>query len=210
MTKRGVPGVWTYAYYDGWMPNYMFFIAHTHNAIGRFYEVQGYGPDPYTVRPGREAMSREWFRPLPPLPQMKWGPRNSVNIQQSALLFALHHVAEHRETYLDNYWLKNKRSVEKRRSGPTFAWLVPAQQRRKADAADAVNDLRRQGLEISVAESSFRAGGLDVSPGDFVIRADQPFRTLAAMYFAIQQFPSSGPQPYDDSGWSFSCCAMSA
>ena len=51
MTKRGVPGVWTYGFYDGWVPNYMFFIAHTHNAIGRFYEVQSYGPDPYDVRP---------------------------------------------------------------------------------------------------------------------------------------------------------------
>ena len=50
MTKRGVPGVWTYGFYDGWVPNYMFFIAHAHNAIGRFYEVQSYGPDPYDVR----------------------------------------------------------------------------------------------------------------------------------------------------------------
>ena len=31
MTKRGVPGVWTYGFYDGWVPNYMFFIAHAHN-----------------------------------------------------------------------------------------------------------------------------------------------------------------------------------
>ena len=45
MTKRGVPGVWTYGFYDGWVPNYMFFIAHSHNSIGRFYEVQSYGPD---------------------------------------------------------------------------------------------------------------------------------------------------------------------
>jgi len=87
MTRRGVPGVWTWAYYDGWMPNYMFFIAHTHNAIGRFYEVQGYGPDPYTVRLDRDATSREWFRPLPPAPTIKWGPRNTVNLEQSALLF---------------------------------------------------------------------------------------------------------------------------
>jgi hypothetical protein len=35
MTKRGVPGVWTYGFYDGWVPNYMFFIAHSHNAIGQ-------------------------------------------------------------------------------------------------------------------------------------------------------------------------------
>ncbi|HSU97088.1 MAG TPA: M14 family zinc carboxypeptidase, partial [Gemmatimonadaceae bacterium] len=51
MTKRGVPGVWTYGYYDGWTPNYLFFIAHTHNEVGRIYEVQSYGPDNYVVKP---------------------------------------------------------------------------------------------------------------------------------------------------------------
>jgi hypothetical protein len=43
MTKRGVPGVWTYDYYDGWIPNYMFWIGVTHNSVGRFYETQSYG-----------------------------------------------------------------------------------------------------------------------------------------------------------------------
>ncbi len=38
MTRRGVPGVWTHGFYDGWAPNYMFYIANGHNAIGRFYE----------------------------------------------------------------------------------------------------------------------------------------------------------------------------
>ena len=54
MTKRGVPGVWTYGFYDGWVPNYMFFIAHSHNAIGRFYEVQSYGPENRTVTAGAD------------------------------------------------------------------------------------------------------------------------------------------------------------
>ena len=68
MTKRGVPGVWTYGFYDGWVPNYMFFIAHSHNSIGRFYEVQSYGPDPLRGAPGATTTSKEWFRPNPPLP----------------------------------------------------------------------------------------------------------------------------------------------
>ena len=207
LTRRGVPGVWTYGYYDGWTPNYMFFIAHTHNAIGRFYEVQGYGPDPYEVRPDKEAMSQEWFRPSPPVPFMKWGPRSSVNLQQSALLFSLHHVAGQRETYLDNYWLKNKRSVEKGRTGPTFAWVISASQRRKSDVVDAVNELRRQGLEVSVASSSFRTAGdtdaVAVNAGDYIVRADQPFRTLAAMYFAVQRLPASDHTIFDDTGWTF-------
>jgi len=28
-------------FYDGWAPNYMFYIANGHNAIGRFYETYG-------------------------------------------------------------------------------------------------------------------------------------------------------------------------
>ena len=203
LTKRGVPGVWTYGFYDGWVPNYMIFIAHSHNAVGRFYEVQGYGPDPYDVRPSAAALSREWFRPNPPLPFIKWGPRNNTNIQQSALLVSLNHVARNRELYLENYWLKNKRSVEKGRSGPVNAWVIPAAQRRKADTAAAVNDLRRQGLEISRAVSAFAAGGVDVKPGDYVVRGDQPYRTLAEMYFSIQNYAPQNPAPYDDTGWTF-------
>ncbi|HEX6050493.1 MAG TPA: hypothetical protein VFZ21_14535, partial [Gemmatimonadaceae bacterium] len=203
MTKRGVPGVWTYGFYDGWVPNYMFFIAHTHNAIGRFYEVQSYGPDNYEVRPPATTTSREWFRPNPPLPQIKWGPRNNVNIQQSALLIALNHVAKNRETYLENYWLKNRRSVDKGRNGPPYAWVIPAAQRRKQDAAEAVNDLRRQGLEIHRATSSFRAGNVSVNAGDYVVRGDQPYRTLAEMYFSLQNYAVGNPRPYDDTGWTF-------
>src|SRR5262245_3797619 len=192
MTRRGVPGVWTYGFYDGWVPNYMFFIAHGHNAIGRFYEVQSYGPDPYEVRPPATTTSREWFRPNPPLPSIKWGPRNSTNIQESALLLSLNHVAKNREMYLENYWIKNKRAVEKGRSGASYGWIIPAKQYRKADAAQAVNDLRAQGLEIQKG-----AGG------DYIIRGDQPYRTVADMYFSVQNYAPANPRPYDDTGWTF-------
>jgi hypothetical protein len=203
MTKRGVPGVWTYGFYDGWTPNYMFFIAHSHNAMGRFYEVMGYGPDNRTVTAQPNTTSREWFRPNPPLPSIQWGPRNNTNIQQSAILIALNHVAKNKDTYLENYWLKNKRAFQKGTEGPTYGWVVPATQKRKADAADAVNELRRQGLEVHTATGAFKAGNIDVKPGDYVIRGDQPYRTLADMYFSIQNFSPSNPRPYDDTGWTF-------
>ncbi|MBI3982109.1 MAG: hypothetical protein HY337_04310, partial [Gemmatimonadetes bacterium] len=162
LTKRGVPGVWTYGFYDGWVPNYMFFAAHSHNATGRFYEVQSYGPDTTTVRLQATQTSREWFRPNPPLPSISWGPRNNTNIQQSAMLIALNHVAKNKDLYLENYWLKNKRQVEKGRNGPPFAWVIPAGQRRKGEVADAVNALRTQGVEFHVATATFKAGAVDV------------------------------------------------
>jgi Zinc carboxypeptidase len=203
MTKRGVPGVWTYGFYDGWVPNYMFFAAHAHNATGRFYEVQSYGPDTTTVRPGATTTSREWFRPNPPLPSIAWGPRNNTNIQESAILIVLNHVAKNKDTYLENYWLKNKRQVEKGKTGPIFAWVIPAGQYRKQEAADVVNTMRAQGLEFHTASRSFKAGNVDVQAGDYVIRGDQPYRILAEMYFSVQNFAPSNPSPYDDTGWTF-------
>ena len=202
MAKRNVPGVWTYGFYDGWVPNYMFFIAHAKNAVGRFYEVQSYGPDIIeNLRMGANATSREWFRPNPPLASIKWGPRNNTNIQESALLIALNYVARNKETFLENYWLKNKRALDKGRTQAPYAWVIPAAQRRKADAADLVNSLRRQGLEIQRASAPFKAGAVSVAAGDYVIRADQPYRTMADMYFSLQNYAPANPRPYDDTGW---------
>jgi len=202
MTKRGVPGVWTYGYYDGWVPNYLFWIALTHNSFGRFYEVQSYGPDNNAdLTLGANATSREWYRPNPPLPTIKWGPRNNTNIQESALLFAMNQVAKNKELYLENYYMKNKRAIDKGTNGPTYGWVIPAAQRRKADAADMVNDLRTQGVEVHRASAAFKVGAVDVAAGDYVIRGDQPYRTLAEMYFAVQNYPIGNPNPYDDTGW---------
>ena len=70
MTRRGVPGVWTHGFYDGWAPNYMFYIANGHNAIGRFYETFGNGgADTRERKLPDSSTSRTWYRPNPPLPQ---------------------------------------------------------------------------------------------------------------------------------------------
>jgi hypothetical protein len=110
-------------------------------------------------------------------------------------------VARDHELYLENYWLKSKRAIEKGRNGPEFAWVVPAAQRRKADAADMVNELRRQGIEVHTSDAAFKAGSVEVAAGDYVIRGDQPYHTLLEMYFGVQNYPAANPRPYDDTGW---------
>jgi hypothetical protein len=202
MTKRGVPGVFTYGFYDGWVPNYLFWIAMTHNSFGRFYEVQSYGPDPNpNLTLAATTTSREWFRQNPPLPSIAWGPRNNTNIQESALLIAMNKVAKDHELYLENYWLKARRAIDRGKNGPLYAWLIPAGQRRKADAADMVNELRRQGAEVHIATASYKAGNVEVAKGDYIIRGDQPYRTLIDMYTSVQNYPTANPRPYDDTGW---------
>jgi hypothetical protein len=202
MAKRGVPGVWTYGFYDGWVPNYLFWIAETHNSFGRFYEVQSYGPDvTEKLQLPATTTSREWYRPNPPLPTVKWGPRNNTNIQESAILLALNKVAKEKELYLENYWLKNKRSVQKGKDGPVYGWTIPANQLHRVNAAEMVNDLRHQGVEVEIARKDNTIGNLKVAAGDYIIRADQPYRTLVDMYFSLQNYPVANPLPYDDTGW---------
>ena len=99
--------------------------------------------------------------------------------------------------------MKNKNAVNKGKNGPTYGWVIPATQKRKSDAAQAVNDLRTQGLEVHTASSAFKLGNVDVKPGDYIIRGDQPYRTIADMYFAVQNYAPSNPRPYDDTGWTF-------
>ena len=199
MTKRDVPGVWTYNYYDGWVPNYMFWIGVTHNSVGRFYETQSYGGA--VNRPLPVTQSREWYRPNPTPPDMTWGPRNNVNMQESALLLAMNYVARNKETFLENYYLKNKHTIERGRAKAPYAYVIPAAQRRKVEAAELMNLIRREGAEVHVAGGAFTLGSIQVAPGDYIVRLDQPYGGIVETLLGLQFYAPENPRPYDDTGW---------
>jgi hypothetical protein len=149
MTRRGVPGVWTHGFYDGWAPNYMFYIANGHNAIGRFYETFGNGgADTRERKLPDSATSRTWYRPNPPMPKVKWSIRNNINMQQSALLLALKFVADNHDEFLSNFLLKSKRSVAKAKTEGPAAWIIVNDGKRPALAAQLARLLQRQGAEV--------------------------------------------------------------
>ena len=203
LTKRGLPGVWTHDFYDGWTPNYMFWVANGHNSIGRFYETYtSRGADCHTVKLPDRQTSIEWFRPNPPINGVRWCIRNNINYQQSGLLIALNYMARNGHRYLDQFYRKGVRAVERGRAkeGPN-AFHIPAIQARPVEAANLVNLLRFHGLEVQRADRAFKAGGVEVAAGDYVIRLDQPYGPLAKTYFSRQDYGADDPRPYDDTGW---------
>src|SRR5439155_5122709 len=112
------------------------YIANGHNAIGRFYETfGGRGADTGVRTVGAQA-NRDWFRPNPPLPRVNWSIRNNVNLQQSAILLAMSFVAENKERFLRNFYLKSKRSVAKATTEGPAAWVIPADDPRPVACAD--------------------------------------------------------------------------
>jgi hypothetical protein len=204
LTKRGLPGVWTHDFYDGWAPNYMMFIPQMRNSIGRFYETYtSFGAECDTSRLAPTQTSVEWFRPNPPLNGVRWCIRNNINYQESGVILALSYTAQNASTFLENFWLKSKRAVERGRSASPNLWVIPAEQPRRLEAANLVNLLRLQGVEVQRAGAAFSAAGVSVAAGDYVVRMDQPYGPLAGDLLGVQTYRASDPSPYDDTGWTF-------
>jgi hypothetical protein len=201
MTRRGVPGVWTHGFYNGWAPSYAFYVALLHNSIGRFYETfGGTGADTMTRTVAGQSQ-RAWYRPFPPLPAVKWSFRNNINLQQSGVLFALNHVADNRGKFLDNFYRKSKRAVAKATTEGPAAWVLPSDDKRPLAAAGLVNLLRRQGAEIHTADKEFKIKKDTFPAGSYIIRMDQPYSRCVDMLLDTQYFNPNDPRPYDDTGW---------
>jgi hypothetical protein len=228
LTRKGLPGVWTHGFYDGWAPNYLFWIGFGHNAVGRFYETFGNHVPSTEERVVRRFSDRAWFRPNPPLPTVKWSLRNNVNYQQSGVLLALADVASRRTHFLEQYWTLGKRSVAKARTEGPAAYVFDAGQKRQGQLRDLITLLQAHGIEVQVAEGPFtiNPGWPPVTPkpagedekgkkekkspaaneavafaaGSFVVRMDQPLSRLADTLLDTQ-YVRGDERVYDDTGW---------
>ena len=233
LTKLGLPGVFTHGNFDTWSPGYLMFIAAMHNGISRLYETFGNGgadteerildPDEY---------ARTWYKPNPPLPKVLWSQRDNNNYQQSGLLTALYYFAQHGQHFLDNFWQKSKRSIEKPRLAGPAAYVLTSDEKDKGAQMHLLRALLRQHVEISRASAPFTVEIADdtenadsekgkksasvVPPkvatvkrtfpaGSWVIRMDQPYSRIADTLLDRQYWSPDDPQkhPYDDTGWSF-------
>lgn len=156
LTEKGVVGVWTHGFYDGWAPNYMFYVANGHNSIGRFYETFGNLYPETTERTLRPSeTSRTWYRPNPPLPKVKWSLRNNTNLEESGVLLGLDYMAQHPQEFLGNFYLKSKRSVAKANTEGPAAWAILNDGKRPALAAQLAGLLQAQGVEVQRLDQEF-------------------------------------------------------
>jgi hypothetical protein len=201
MTRRGVPGVWSHGFYDGWAANYAFYVAHFHNSTGRFYETFGGTGADTMVRTAGADSKRAWYRPNPPLESVKWSFRNNINLQQSGLLITFKHVAQDPVKFLDDFYLKGKRSVAKARTEGPAGYVIPADGKRPLAAARLVDLLRLNGVEVHAAKGDFAIGQETYPAGSFIIRMDQPYSRCADMLLDTQYYNPGDPRPYDDTGW---------
>ncbi len=204
LTSQGLPGAFTWAFYDGWYPGYALWIANNHNSIGRFYETFGNAGGNTYLRDlseskfaGDEVTSREWYRPDPATAWVNWSSRNNINYMQAGVLASLSYTADNAQLLLKNYYQKGLNSIRKGKEEKPRAFIIPANQHDPSMAAHLVNQLRKQNIEVHKVVSG-------KNTNDYVVLLDQPYRNLAVNLLSKQNFPKEAKfPPYDDIAWTF-------
>jgi hypothetical protein len=113
----------------------------------------------------------------------------------------MNNVARNKEFFLENYYIKNKHTIERGQAKPPYAYVIPASQRKRVEAADLMNLLRREGAEVHTANAAFTAGNVQVAAGDYIVRMDQPYAAIVETLLGVQFYSPDNPRPYDDTGW---------
>jgi hypothetical protein len=230
MQSFGMPGAFTHGSFDTWSPGYLMFLASMHNGISRLYETFGNGgadTEKRILSPGE--YSRTWFRPNPPLPTVLWSQRDNNNYEQTALLSTLSYFAHNSKFFLNNFYLKSKRSVQKPGDAGPAAYVLPKDDRQWNRQMQLLKVLAFQHVEIQRLTAAATVAlppppkkdaeepkpGAPATPppptsqtfaaGSFVIRMDQPFSRAGDALLDRQFWAPDDPQktPYDDTGWSF-------
>ena len=202
MAAQGLPGTFTWAFFDGWWPGYAMWVANNHNSIGRFYETFGNAGANTYLRDlskqkyaGDPATSREWYRPAPPTQEVYWSSRNNTNYMQAGVLASLTYAADNGKLLLHNFYKKGVNAIEKGKTDTPKAFVVPKAQKDPAMVAYLINQLRMQGIEVHETKPGSKEG-------EYVVLLDQPYRNLAITLLTKQAYPKEAKfPPYDDIAW---------
>lgn len=214
LTKRGMVGVWTHGFYNGWASNYLLWVPILRNAVGRFYETFGNSIADTKERKLRSRnTSTKWYRASPPLEKTMWSLRNHVNFAQSGFLISLNYTAKNGTDMVENFYIKSRNAVNKGKNEAPYAWVIPHNQTRRLGAADLVNLLLDEGVEVHRASSNLKWTSTTgkgkkekktnhtAPKGSYIVRMDQPYRAVIMNLLDEQIFPKDEDPPYDDTGW---------
>jgi hypothetical protein len=150
MQNFGMPGAFTHGEFDTWSPGYLMFLAGMHNGISRLYETFGNGgADTERRILSSDEYARTWYRQNPPDASVLWSQRDNNNYEQSALLSTLSYFAQNRVHFLDNYYIKAKRSIAKPNEAGPAAYVFSADPAYHNRQLALLRTLLKQHVEIA-------------------------------------------------------------
>ena len=216
LTSEGYTGVLSNAVYDMWWHGGFRTVPYRHNMVGILTEAASVNIASPVFQPrlslkGHRRGLNEYAQRTnfpEPWPGGWWRLRDIIEYEKSAVYSILEFASKHREMLLSNFYKMGLDAVEKGKSEPPRAFLVPPKQRDSYSALKMLEVLQRGAIRIHQATKRFTADGVEYPSGTFVIFMAQPFRAHAKDLLEIQRYPrrkSNGnarlERPYDIAGW---------
>jgi len=186
LEKEGIKGVETGAPFTPDFISAFQTIAYTMNIVGILTEsasVKIATPifvDPHQLRGyGRGRLADRPYMNYPnPWRGGWWRLSDIVRQQLIATMAVLSTVAKYRRDFLRNMYIKALRNVERGRSEPPYAFLIPREQHDYLTALKLIDILLKLGVKVYESVESVKVGIATYPAGTFVIPSSQPRRAL--------------------------------
>jgi hypothetical protein len=227
MQSLGMPGVFTHGDFDTWSPGYLMFLAAMHNGTSRLYETFGNdGADTEKRILEPDEYSRTWYRQNPAPPTVIWSQRDNNNYEESALLTTLSYYSRNTHHFLENYYVKSKRSIQKPTLDGPAAYVLPANPAELNRQLQLLNVLKLQHVDVQQLSQPFTGAATSLkqplpqpadststgSPsgppklppptiqtfpaGSYVVRLDQPYSRIADALLDSEYWAPDDPQKH--------------
>jgi len=215
LAAAGKKGILTNAMYDNWWNGGNRTTPQRHNMVGVLTEAASVRlASPIFVDHNDLggttrgfASHRQAVNFVDPWPGGWWRLRDVVDYELIAARSVLTLAARYRVQFQANLRAMAVDAIQRGRSEPPYAWVVPPGRRDPATADRMVGILRETGIEVRRASSPFEAGGVTYPAGTWILPAAQPYRAHLKDMMERQAYPSrfaadgSAEAPYDVAGW---------
>ncbi len=215
LTYAGKKGIATNVIFDAWYNMANRAAPLRHNVIGILSEAASVNIASPIFIPKSEIQLRGRgfanYEPqagyLDPWPGGWWRIRDIIDYEEIISFSLLKTVANRKEEFLYNYYVFAKRQIEKGKSEPPFAYIVPLNQKDYPTAIKLLKVLEWGGAEIYRALNAFKADGVLYPAGTWVIPLAQPYRAFIKDLLESKIYPRKEVQkgilerPYDEASW---------
>jgi len=216
LTRAGKKGILNSAMYDNWWQGGFRTTAYRHNITGILTEAASVliaSPifqRKSELRGSRRGMPNYAIATNFPEPWQGgwWRLRDIVEYEKIACMSLFTLAARYHDMIKSNTIKQARDSIEKGRTEPPFAWLVPPDQLDARTAAEMLSILHTTGIEVHQAQQEFTADGVKYPATTYILYCSQPYRAHLNDMMERQVYPNrssypGGPPeaPYDTAGW---------
>ncbi|MFW6079200.1 MAG: M14 family metallopeptidase, partial [Gemmatimonadota bacterium] len=197
LEHEGVTGVVTGSPYTGWWFPSFHMVTNHHNIAGMLTETASAKMAwPLYIHPHQlsaHGRKHQVYGPMQLFPhpwEGGWWRLSDLIHQQHVSTYAtLETAANNRELLLRNMAFKARRTIERGRTQPPHAFILPTTQHDPLTVDKLVRTLMMNGIEVQRAENDFVHEGRAFRAGDYVVSTAQPNGVLVRSLLGSAHYP---------------------